>query len=258
MTYCIEDYNYEKNNPPLLETLLEDKKHYKLIENYYDEEFDLIHNHFIKNNMELLIKKILNNYNSDDLNQIEEMGNFIFKRMGEIYSDNVIRTEENSPKSNSLIEEFLSLNEENIKPDLNQINILTFFKYLVYIYPKFKKSICIVYYKIGFKLLIDKLKKDIQSNDMEEDNSSVSQKFDLETITNILILLFSRTMNKELLEDKKVFPTMLKSIGVFFDYILNKGGGFIFKNIELLKELFHRLDFIFEYLSQSFEKFHFL
>jgi hypothetical protein len=61
-------------------------------------------------------------------------------------------------------------------------------------------------------------------------------------------------MNKELLEDKKVFPTMLKSIGVFFDYILNKGGGFIFKNIELLKELFHRLDFIFEYLSQSFEK----
>ena len=254
MTYCIEDYNYEKNNPPLLETLLEDKKHYKLIENYYDEEFDLIHNHFIKNNMELLIKKILNNYNSDDLNQIEEMGNYIFKRMGEIYSDNVIRTEENSPKSNSLIEEFLSLNEENIKPDLNQINIMTFFKYLVYIYPKFKKSICIVYYKIGFKLLIDKLKKDIQSNDMEEDNSSVYQKFDLETITNILILLFSRTMNKELLEDKKVFPTMLKSIGVFFDYILNKGGGFIFKNIELLKELFHRLDFIFEYLSQSFEK----
>ena len=254
MTYCIEEYNYEKNNPPLLEKLFEDKKHYKLIENYYDEEFDLIHNHFIKNNMELLIKRILNNYNSNDLNQIEEMGNYIFKRMGEIYSDNDMRTEENSPKSNSLIEEFLSLNEEIIKLDLNKINILTFFKSLVYIYPKFKKSICIVYYKIGFKLLIDKLQKDNQSIDIEEDDFEVSQKFDLESITNILILLFSRKMNKELIEDKKVFPTMLKSIGVFFEYILNKGGGFIFKNIELLKELFHRLDFIFEYLSQSFEK----
>ena len=254
MTYCIEEYNYEKNNPPLLEKLFEDKKHYKLIENYYDEEFDLIHNHFIKNNMELLIKRILNNYNSNDLNQIEEMGNYIFKRMGEIYSDNDMRTEDNSPKSNSLIEEFLSLNEEIIKPDLNKINILTFFKSLVYIYPKFKKSICIVYYKIGFKLLIDKLQKDNQSIVMEKNISEVSQKFDLESITNILILLFSRKMNKELIEDKKVFPTMLKSIGVFFEYILNKGGGFIFKNIELLKELFHRLDFIFEYLSQSFEK----
>ena len=254
MTYCIEEYNYEKNNPPLLEKLFEDKKHYKIIENYYDEEFDLIHNHFIKNNMELLIKRILNNYNSNDLNQIEEMGNYIFKRMGEIYSDNDMRTEDNSPKSNSLIEEFLSLNEEIIKPDLNKINILTFFKSLVYIYPKFKKSICIVYYKIGFKLLIDKLQKDNQSIVMEKNISEVSQKFDLESITNILILLFSRKMNKELIEDKKVFPTMLKSIGVFFEYILNKGGGFIFKNIELLKELFHRLDFIFEYLSQSFEK----
>ena len=102
--------------------------------------------------------------------------------------------------------------------------------------------------------MIDKLKKDNQSNDIEEDNSTDSQKFDLESITNILILLFSRKMNKELIEDKTVFPLMLQSIGVFFDYILNKGGGFIFKNIELLKELFHRLDFIFEYLSQSFEK----
>jgi len=255
MTYCIEESNNEKNNPPLLETLLEDKKHYKLIENYYDEEFDLIHNHFIKNNMELLIKKILNNYNSNDLTQIEEMENYIFKRMGEIYSDKDIGNEENSPKSNSLIEEFILLNEENIKPDLNQINILTFFKSLVYIYPKFKKSICIVYYKIGFKLLIDKLQKENQSDDLEDDDISTgSQKIDLESITNILILLFSRKMNKELIEDKKVFPTMLKSIGIFFDYILNKGGGFIFKNIELLKELFHRLDFIFEYLSQDFEK----
>jgi len=205
--------------------------------------------------MELLIKKILNNYNSNDLTQIEEMENYIFKRMGEIYSDKDIGNEENSPKSNSLIEEFILLNEENIKPDLNQINILTFFKSLVYIYPKFKKSICIVYYKIGFKLLIDKLQKENQSDDLEDDDISTgSQKIDLESITNILILLFSRKMNKELIEDKKVFPTMLKSIGIFFDYILNKGGGFIFKNIELLKELFHRLDFIFEYLSQDFEK----
>lgn len=254
MTYCIEEYNSGKNNPPLLEKFFEDKKQYKLIENYYDEEFNLIHNHFIKNNMELLIKGILNNYNSNDLTQIEEMENYIFKRMGEIYSDNEMRNEENNPKNNSLIEEFISLNEENIKPDLNQINILAFFKSLVYIYPKFKKSIGIIYYKIGFKLLINKLQKNNQSNDIEEDIFTDFLKFDLYSITNILILLFSRKINKELIEDKKVFPTMLKSITIYFDYILNKGGGFIFKNIELLKELFHRLDFIFEYLSQDFEK----
>ena len=46
---------------------------------------------------------------------------------------------------------------------------------------------------------------------------------------------------------------MLNSIRVYFNYIIKKGSGFIFKNVELLKELFHKLDFIFDHLSKDFE-----
>ena len=254
MNYCLEEFHSEKNNPALLEILFKNKDYYKFIENYYDEEFNLIHNHFIKNNMEILIKKILNSFDSNDLIEIESMQYYLFKRMGEIYSDYDIKNEENLKKNYSLVQ-FLSENELNIQTDLNKINLLTFLDSLVYIYPKYSKSIGILYYKIGFKLLKDKCDKDIKSEvKVDEDNNILIEKINLESTTRILILLFSRKKNRELIEDKKVFPIMLNSIRVYFSYISLKGGGFIFKNVELLKEIFIKLDFIFEHLSNDFEK----
>ena len=254
MSYCIEEYNYERNTPKLLENLLENKKNYKMIEKYYEDEYNLIHNYFIQNSMEILIKQILNSFNSNDLFEIEGMDSYIFKKMGEIYSDtSIAMTEESSLKSYSLVE-FLSINEDQIRSNLKGNDFLVFFDSLVYIYPKYKKSICIIYYKVGFELLSDKCKNELLSNDTQEFNQNSNTKIDLESITNILLLLFTRKSNKDLIEDKKVFSTMLNSIKNFFSYIIKKRKGFLFENVELLKGLFHKFNFVFKHLSKDFEK----
>ena len=253
MNYCIEEYHYEKEIPNLLKKLLDNKKTYKIIENYYNEEYNLIHNHYIKNEMEITITQILKSFNSNDLIEIEAMENYSFKKMGEIYSDhNIKMNDDSSQKSNSLVE-FLKISEESLNSNFGQINLLNFFNSLVYIYPKFKKSISIIYYKIGFKLLIIKCNEVLLTKKTNENSQDIAKKLDLEAVTRILILLFSRKTNREIIEDKRVFPTMLNSIRVYFNYIIKKGSGFIFKNVELLKELFHKLDFIFDHLSKDFE-----
>ena len=251
--YCTEDYRFEKDNPELLNNLLDIKKNYEMIENYTEEEFNLIHNYFIKNNMTLLIKKILKSFNSNDLIEIEAMENYLFNKMREIYPDtNITMDEDYSEKENSLVE-FLKNNEEKILFNLNQIDLHIFFDSLVYIYPKYKQSICIIYYKIGFKLLTERCKselKNIEDNNTKHDSANI---IDLESITKKLILLFSRKTNRELIEDKNVFSTLLNSIGELFSYI-KKEDIFIYKNIELIKELFGGLDFIFDRLSKDFGK----
>ena len=253
MSYCIEEYNYGRKTPKLLEKLLYNKQKYKNIETYYEEEYDLIHNYFIRNEMEILINQIKNSFNSKDLIEIEEMNNYLFRKMGEIYTDSIISMNEDcSQKSNSLVE-FLSLNEDKIRPNWNKMDLLIFFDSLVYIYPKYNKSICIIYYKIGFELLSDKCKKELKTNDTEL-NLESNKKIDLESITNKLILLFTRNSNRELIEDKTVFSTMMNSIRDFFSYLIKKNRGFIFKNVDLIRELFHRFDFIFNHLSNDFEK----
>ena len=255
MSYCIEDYHYEKESPELFENLLVIKKNYQMIESYYDEEYNLIHDSFIKNNMELLIKKLLKSFNSNDLIEIEGMENYLSTTMGEIYTDIDIKMNTIcSQKENSLVE-FLIINENNINLYFDEIDLLSFFDNLVYLYPKYKKSISIIYYKLGFKLLADKCNEEILANDKIGLNQDSNKKIDLESITKILILLLTREKNRELIEDKKVFLSMLNNIRVYFAYIILKGGGFIIKNTELLKELINKLDFIFGYLSKHFEKF---
>ena len=261
-SYCLEDSYLDKENSYLLNELFKDRKAYRIIQTYYDEEYSLIHNYFVKNNMELLINNILKSFDSNDFAKIAEMENYLYKRMGEIYSsDN--KNNDSLQKNNSLVE-FLIINEQNRQYDLKKINIVSFFGSLVYIYQKFRKSTSIIYYKIGFELLLVKCKDELIKNfekKNEEINEDDSQseiineyKLDLESITKILILLFSSEINIKLIKDKKVFATMLSSIKVLLLYILSKGGNFIFKNIEILKELFNKLNFIFDKLSLEFEK----
>ena len=254
MNYCIEEYHNIKQNPEIFDNLLIIKKNYQMIQSYYDEEYNLIHDSFIKNNMGLLIKKLLKSFNSNDLIEIEGMENYITKTMGEIYIDIDIKmNNECLQKENSLVD-FLIINENNLILNMSEINLLCFFDFLVYLYPKYKKTICIIYYNIGFKLLAERCNEELLSNDKIELPHSTNKKIDLESITKILILLLSRETNRELIEHKKVFMTILNNIRVYFSYIILRGGGFIIKNVELLKELFHKLDFIFEYLSKDFEK----
>ena len=253
-SYCLEDYHSDKKNSYLLNELFKDKKAYRIIQNYYDDEYNLIHNYFIKNNMELLIKNIIKSFTSNDFEKINEMENFLYKRMGEIYS-NAKLGNDSLQKNNSLVD-FLIMNEKNIRPDLKKINLLAFFDSLVYIYQKFRKPICILYYKIGFELLIDRCLVELKSKDKNEDEEKDDEtKLDVESMTNTLILLLSSKQNRDLISNKKVFSTMVYSIKTFLLYILSKGGGrFIFKNIEFLKEFFNRLNLVFKMLSDEFEK----
>ena len=248
--YCLDDFYLENNNSYLYNELFKEKKAYRIIQSYYDEEYNLIQNYFIKNNMELLIKKILKSFDSNDFNKISEMENYFYKRMGEIYSNTKISGD--SLKKNDSLVDFLLENELNIRADLKDIDILSFFDSLVYIYQKFKKSTCIIYYKIGFELLIDICKSELNQNDKEEKINK--SQLDLELMTNTLILLFSSETNINLIENKKVFAPMLSSIKVLLYYILSKGDAFIFKNIKLLKEFFNKLNFIFDNLSLDFAK----
>jgi hypothetical protein len=101
--------------------------------------------------------------------------------------------------------------------------------------------------------LAERCNEELLSNDKIELPHSTNKKIDLESITKILILLLSRETNRELIEHKKVFMTILNNIRVYFSYIILRGGGFIIKNVELLKELFHKLDFIFDHLAKDFE-----
>ena len=246
--YCLEDINMENHNSYLLNELFKDKNAFRIIQSYYDEEYNLIHNYFIQNNMELLIKKILKSFDSNDFNKISEMENYLYKRMGEIYSN--AKLSSNLQKDNSLVN-FLLENEQNMRTDLKEINLLSFFDSLVYIYQKFKKSTCIIYYKIGFELLTYICLTEMKENEDDKINKS---KLDIESMTSTLILLFSNKRNIEYIEDKKVFPSMLWSIKMLLFYILSKGGGFISKNNELIKEFFNKLNFIFDDLSDEFEK----
>ena len=254
--YCLDDYHLENNNSHLLNELFKDKKAYRIIQNYYDDEYSLIHNYFIKNNMELLLNKILQSFNSNDFSKIEEMENYFYKRMGEIYS-NTKMINESSHKNNSLVD-FLLLNEQNKRYNLENINLLSFFGSLVYICQKFPKSTCLIYYKIGFELLEVKCKKELlnavenlKEGDKKDDKD---ESLDLESITNTLILFFSSENNIDYITDKKVLTTVLSSVKILLLYILSKGGSFIFKNLELLKELFNKLNFILIKLSDEFEK----
>ena len=276
INYCLDDTPFEKNNSALLDIFLKDKTSFRIIQSYYDDEYNLIHNYFIKNNMELLISKITKAFTSEDFNKISEMENYLYKRMGEIYSNT--DTQKTSLQKNISLVQFFILNEQNLTTDLKDINLLCFFDSLIYIYQKFGKSISIIYYKIGFELLFDKCINEFIPQNKEEDKNNkdnthsikdkdsndnninnkvdinIENKFDLEAITNTLILLFSSKINLEIIEDKKVFSTMLSSMKMFFLYILSKGGGFIFKNMEIFKELFSKLNFILKHLYLEFRK----
>ena len=262
----------ESSNSYLLDELFKNKKAYGMIQSYSEEKYNIIHNYFTKNNMEIIIKNVLKSFDSNDFIKIVEMENYYYKRMGEIYSrDNKLNEEEQ--KNNSLVD-FLIIKEQNNYYNLKEINLnlLSFFGSLVYINSKFSKSTCIIYYKIGFELLSVKCKYELAkrkdkeiyrdkniSVNVEEKNSKENEdikesKLDLELITNTLTLLFSNEKNIELFQNKKIFGTMLSSLKILLLYILSKESTFVFRNIQMLKELFNKFNFIYIHLSVKLEK----
>ena len=147
----------------LLQKILLMKKEFKLITSYYKGEYDKLHDQYINNDMEEFILLLKNRFTGNDFNRIYSMKKFLYKRMNEIYSEDLFNTEfYNNKKIPSFIEQFKSIeniNQFNIEPLFKNISLKSYLESLVYIYPEYPKKTCILYYKLGFQLLAYKYRK---------------------------------------------------------------------------------------------------
>ena len=238
--------------PEILIRFLKDQEYYQLITKYYDKEYKLIDSLFIKNNLLLLIKKLFNEFNQNDLSDIEIMKNFLYKKMGEIYNNEDINQQVILEEKNFNLIEYLKQCEDKNNPEFIKIDLITFFGSLIYIYPKYEKNLCLHYYKVGFEMLYSNCYL-INNQKKREENDNLNKKINLELIIKVITFLFKIKSNRELIEDKYVFNTMLLSMRELYKCIINDGT-FVLKYYELVKEFLNNLDFILGHLSRDFNK----
>ena len=239
--YCLELVDNESCKvPEILQKFMEYQTYYKLISNYYKSEYVLVNSLFVKNNMAIMIKKLFNTFNQEDFTEIEPMKYFMYKKMGEIYKYEDIKIEDDKGQKSPNLIQYLKKCEENKNKDLDKVNLLIYLESLFYIYPKYEKQLCLLYYKIGFEILLIK-------------NILINPFSNLELTIKLLTFLFNRKSNRILIEDKYVFDTMLYSLRELYKNII-KNNAFVLQHIELVKEFLWSLDFILGHLSKDFIK----
>ena len=127
--YCLElidEENYK--NPEILKIFLKHQQYYNnIVDNYNVNEYKIMNNIFIRNNLISLIKKLFNNFNQEDFTEIDWMKYFMYKRMGEIYNNEEIKVEDDIDKKNFSLIDYLKTCEEENNPELNKINLINFF-----------------------------------------------------------------------------------------------------------------------------------
>ena len=234
--------------PELLGELLKNLNYFKLIHDYDMKEYNLINNHFVKNNLTLLIKKIFNTFRFEDLKEISQMNNFMYKRMGEVYDQELIKAEEVEEQQNFNLIEFLCFQDELNKEYSKNINIITFLESLIYIYPKYDKKICLILFKIGFEVLYNLFRNNKNNND-----DKILSNINIGKIIKVLITLFNRKSYLILINDNYAFITMLLGMGQLFKIIKEKSSFFL-KHFDMIKELLNSCDFIFELLPKDFSE----
>ena len=275
-SYTNEEYeSLEKSN--LLNELLKLQKKFDSINTERKKEYEKLHKLFRENDMERFIKKMFRHFHVDDIKCIDIMQNFIYSKMNEIYPHERVYSSE-SEKILSLVKtlrnyedeiqrEYLKLDNEILKKtktnlnktmNLEQIDLFTFFNSLIYLYPKYNKKLCLIFFKMGFQLLEAKYSaenadnSEQQSNKNNEKIKSGDAQLNLYAMLNGIILLFSRKKNQELInESKSLFVIILNSISLFLKRIL-ENHTFISKNTELIKKLFDTLSFVLKHLLNDF------
>ena len=249
--YCLELVNDESIKvPEILQKFIEYQTYYKLISNYYKNEYALVNSLFVKNDMAVLIKNLFNTFNQEDFAEIESMKYFMYKKMGEIYKYEDIKIEDNIDQKSSNLIQYLKKCKENKNEDLDKVNLLIYLESLFYIYPKYDKELCLLYYKIGFEILLIKCIL-INKKKSEKDYDNSKEEISLELTVKLITFLFNRKSNRILMEDKYVFDTMLYSLRELYKIII-KNNAFVLKHIELVKEFLWSLDFILGHLSKDF------
>ena len=251
--YCLElidEENYK--NPEILKIFLKHQQYYNnIVDNYNVNEYKIMNNIFIRNNLISLIKKLFNNFNQEDFTEIDWMKYFMYKRMGEIYNNEEIKVEDDIDKKNFSLIDYLKTCEEENNPELNKINLINFFELLIYIYPKYEKKLCLLYYKIGFKILYSKCY--LMNNKVKKKSEPSKEVLDLEETIRLIIFIFNRKSNRILMEDKYVFNAILLGMRELYKN-MNHNGVFVLKHFELIKEFLCSFDFILGHLSKDFKK----
>ena len=271
--YCTNSFTNEEykslENSKLLKQLLDLQNRFDSI-TYQTKEYGLLKEQFKKNDMEKFIKQLLKNFNEDDLLSIDKMQDYIYNIMNEIYPHESLYNEDQIEMILSLIEslkkreyevqtELLQPENEDSKKEkininksikeLQQIDLNKFFNSLIYLYPKYNKKICLIFYRIAFQLLHFKCSSFFK---IDKNNSNDNQMI-LFYVLNGIIFLFKRENNHQLLESENIFFIMVNSINLLLKKI-QENQIFIFKNSKLIQEFFHKLDFVLKHLSEDFDK----
>ena len=137
--YCLElAEEGNESTPSLLNELLQNLNYYKLVQKYRTNEYNLVNKLFVNNNLKQLIEKILTLFKIDDLKDIPQLNNFMYKKMGEIYTHDKIKTEIDFDNKNLNLIQFLRLNDCQNTNISNKINLLSFLESLNYAGSKYK------------------------------------------------------------------------------------------------------------------------
>jgi hypothetical protein len=200
------------------------------------------------------------------------MKKFLYKRMNEIYSEEFFNSESyNDRKILSFIEQFKSIENTKFQEDSSEepdnlsdllfenISLDSYLTSLVYIYPTYPKKTCMLYYKLAFQLLTKKYGNFVNrgyNNDnkficnLQNNQHSMEEN---DKIIEGIIQIFSREINKNIIQDDEVFFAMIKSLIVFLKEI-KENNLYLNKSSSLIRKLFTILDFAFAHLFQDFEK----
>ena len=283
--YCTEkniinDINYQKED--LMKVILQMKEELRLIMSYYKGENKILHEQYIKNDMEQLIMLLKTRFTIKDFNRIYSMKKFLYRKMNEIYSDDLFFGKEiHDKKGLSFVEQFKLIEKINYLKNsvYKNFSIYSFLTSLIYLYPRYPKKTCVLYYIIGFKLLSQRCKQlELEENPYLKFNNnnnqvmyqrmtkketislsrtgahSIEEKYnELDKIIEGLIILFSRKINRNVIQDDEDFFVMINSLIEFLKDLKRKNLYLMKKGI-LITKLFTVLDFVFDHLFNDFEK----
>ena len=284
-SYCTErnminDYNFQKED--LMKVMLEMKEEFRLIMSYYKGENKILHDQYIQNDMEQFIMLLKTRFTNKDFNRIYSMKKFLYRKMNEIYSDDLYFGYETlyNKKIISFVEQFKLIEKLNYMQNsvYKNFSIYSYFTSLIYLYPRYPKKTCILYYIIGFKLLSQRCKQmELEENPYQKFNGNNIQNYqrmskretislsqtkarnieekhdELDKIIDGFILLFSRKINRNVIQDDEDFFLMINSL-IEFLKDLKRRKVYIMKRGHKITKLFEVLDFVFDHLFNDFEK----
>jgi hypothetical protein len=128
-----------------MSVLLNMKEECKLIMSYYKGEYRILHDQYIQNDMEQFIMLLRTRFTNKDFNRMYSMKKFLYKKMNEIYSDDLYFGTDISydKKMLSFVEQFKLIEKLYYinNPVYKNFSIFSFFTSLIYLETRYPKKL---------------------------------------------------------------------------------------------------------------------